>query len=99
MHSAVDGTVFERNGGRGRKNTWAGVAYPDSPVDDDTRTANLLGADDEIRGSVRNEPAVDRGGARNQYPTGVNLHAARYVGSAKEAKIAGVDNQTTDDGA
>ena len=50
MHGAVDGIELERNGGRApRKNTWAGVAYLDCPVDDATRTANLFGADDEIR--------------------------------------------------
>src|SRR5439155_4552084 len=99
MHAAVDDTVFERNGRRGRKNPWAGVAYPDSPVDDATRTSNFFGADDEIRGPVRDDPAVDRGGAGKQYPTGVDPHAARDVRSvirtekwtAKEARIAGVD--------
>ena len=32
MHAAVDGTAFERNGGRGRKNTGAGVAYLTAPL-------------------------------------------------------------------
>ena len=73
MHSAVDGIAFERNGGRGLKHTWAGVAYLDSPVDDVTRTESihgrsffvLPGADEEIRGPVRDDPAADRGAACN----------------------------------
>ena len=85
--------------GAGAKNTGAGVAYLDSPVDEVTRTVYFFGAEDKFRGSVRDEPAVDRGAACNQYSTLVDAHAARYVRSAKDAKIAGVDDHTADDGA
>ena len=98
-HAAVDGTAFERHGGRGRKNTGAGVANSDSPVDDVTPTVYFFGTEDKIRGSVRDEPAVDRGAARNQYSTLVDPQAARYVRSAQDAKIAGVDDHPADDSA
>ena len=80
-----------------RKNTGAVVAYPDPSVDDVAPTVYFLGAEDELRGSVRGEPAVDRGGAYNQYSTRVDPQAARYVRSAKDAKLAGVDDYTSGD--
>src|SRR5262249_36231820 len=98
MHAAVDRTAFERDGGREQESAWAGVAYPDSSVDDVSPTVYFFGAEDKIRGPVRDEPAVDRGGASKQYPAIVDPHAARYVRSLKEAKIAVVDDQTAGDG-
>ena|SRR5437868_75827 len=78
MHAAVDGTALERNGRRAARNsTWAGVADLDCPVDDATRTAYFFWADENIRGSVRDQPAIDDGAAHDQYPAGVDPHAAR----------------------
>src|SRR5215813_10494765 len=86
MHGAVDGTAFERDGRRVRsKNPGARVVYLHSPVNDVTRAVNFFGAKDELRGSVRSEPAVDRGAACDQYAARVDLHTARDVGSAKDA--------------
>jgi len=99
MHAAVDGTAFERNSGRPTRGTGAGVVYLDMPVDDVTRTVYFFGTEDKSRGSVRDQPAVDRGGAYKQYSALVDPHAARYVRSAQEAKITGVDDHTAVDGA
>src|SRR5262244_4294110 len=60
MHAAVDHTAFERKGHA--QSAWTGVAYPDSSVDDVTLTVYFFGAENKIRGPVRDEPAVDRGG-------------------------------------